>query len=60
MIILRKKRLVFIIYTVILVVFIYIGIQKNSYKTIPAIALPVSNKVIIIDAGHGAPDERGS
>ena len=27
-------------------------------ETVETVALPVSNKVIVIDAGHGSPDER--
>ena len=29
-------------------------------ETVETVALPVSNKVIVIDAGHGEPDERNS
>lgn len=29
-------------------------------NTVTTVALPVSNKVIVIDAGHGVPDERGT
>jgi len=32
--------------------------QKQTYKnTVQTVALPVTNKVIVIDAGHGKPDE---
>ena len=30
----------------------------NNEKTIQTVSLPVSNKVIVLDAGHGAPDQR--
>lgn len=30
--------------------------QKDN--SIPTISLPVSEKIIVIDAGHGLPDER--
>jgi len=34
----------------------YISKNKDS-KVIPTVTLPVTNKVIVIDAGHGIPDE---
>ena len=30
----------------------------SPVKLIPVISVPVSNKVIVLDAGHGTPDER--
>ena len=33
-----------------------ININKKE-KTAEAVATPVSNKVVIVDAGHGTPDE---
>ena len=30
------------------------------HSTVQTVALPVSNKTIVIDAGHGVPDERCS
>ena len=32
---------------------------RNKNETVETVALPVEDKVIIIDAGHGSPDERG-
>ncbi|MNV65535.1 hypothetical protein D3C71_1582330 [compost metagenome] len=31
----------------------------NVNKSIDVNALPITNKTIVIDAGHGIPDERG-
>lgn len=31
---------------------------NNSQKTTPTVALPVSNKTVVVDAGHGLPDGR--
>ncbi len=63
MLILNRKR--------ILVMFcmIFVSLYAFSFKiandatlqtdkTIETVATPVSNKVIIVDAGHGTPDER--
>ena len=41
-----------------------VAVMAFSFKiaktedTVETVALPVSNKVIVIDAGHGVPDER--
>lgn len=51
MIVLNKKRILLIVFTVI----ISISIPMLSKKTIETVALPVSNKVIVLDAGHRNP-----
>ena len=56
MIVLSKKRILFIMLAVVVAVCIP-SIRKNN-DTIEATAVPVSNKVIVLDAGHGFPDER--
>lgn len=58
MVIINKKRM----YLLIICILLSIGIFKISSRTsmpntIETVALPVSNKVIVIDAGHGKPDE---
>ena len=58
MIILRKKRLINLI--MIITLCLVICLIQTSYvteKTVSTVALPVTNKVIVIDAGHGVPDE---
>ena len=60
MIILNKKRLTFIITSIFIAIFVFIfttdDLQKqNNY--IDTVSLPVTEKVIVIDAGHGIPDE---
>ena len=64
MIVLTKKKILYTFWIVIMFIFAYAitGYNvTNSYKketqTIQVVALPVDNKVIVIDAGHGAPDE---
>ncbi len=59
MIVIRKKRLVLI--ASFLCVSITACMLKSSFrdiKTVTTVNLPVSNKVIVLDAGHGVPDER--
>ena len=54
---LSKKRI--IVLGIFLLAVIAIGISQifMEPETIETVALPVSNKVIVIDAGHGDPDE---
>ena len=64
MIIIDRKKILKVIGVLIIFIFAYIvtGINvENSVKqknnTIATVALPTNKKVIVIDAGHGVPDE---
>lgn len=57
MIILDKKRIIFIISLVTISIFAFIIQTAQLNETVETVALPVSNKTIVIDAGHGKPDE---
>ena len=56
MIILNKKKIrIFVLGIFIMLLgFAFIADQK---ETVPSVSLPVSGKTIVIDAGHGKPDE---
>lgn len=58
MILLSKKRLFIILssVTISIICFLFFTTTSN-FESIETVSLPVSNKVIIIDAGHGIPDE---
>ena len=60
MIVLNRKRIVLIVTSVFLSMFVFM-LSKNSSNIddeyIETVSLPVSGKVIVIDAGHGIPDE---
>ena len=61
MIIINKKRITLIITSIFLAIFIFIFTTdniKDNIDYISTVSLPVSEKVIIVDAGHGKPDER--
>lgn len=58
MVIIKKNRLFFIMLVTIISVISAIEYEKNNNDIIDTVALPVSNKVIVLDAGHGLPDER--
>lgn len=51
------KRISIIFCCVFLSVFFYSSRRLKPVEIIPVMALPVTNKVIILDAGHGTPDE---
>lgn len=60
MIVLHKKRL--IVTSILLFVVVFSSLlatnKMKENKTVETVSLPVSNKVIVLDAGHGVPDER--
>lgn len=62
MFVLDRKRLSIIILIVLLGVFTFLykseegKIENNQYVT----ATPVASKVVVLDAGHGVPDEGAS
>lgn len=56
MILLNRKRLLFVIGAIFLSLIIPVSAVINN-NTVETVALPTNNKVIIIDAGHGKPDE---
>lgn len=51
------KQISLISVFVLLAVFFYSSRTKHPVEIIPVMAVPVTNKVIILDAGHGTPDE---
>ena len=57
MIIFLNKKRILTITMCLVFTFLIAGITRKS-DTIETVALPVENKVIILDAGHGFPDER--
>ena len=56
MIVLNKKRITIIVLSVFVSVFVFI-FATDKKEMIPTVSLPVSGKTIVIDAGHGKPDE---
>ncbi len=57
MIILSKKRLIIISGILMLAIFVFSFQIASFNNTVQTVSLPVSNKVIVLDAGHGKPDE---
>ena len=52
MIVLSKKRLTLILGIVMVALFVFTFQIADTNRSIETVALPVSNKVIVIDAGH--------
>lgn len=57
MIILRKKRLIVITICLLVAMFAFLLQTSTNPKTVSTVSLPVTNKTIVLDAGHGIPDE---
>jgi len=62
MIIINKKRVytIFVCLLISVVCFEFQSTGISDIKTVETVALPVNEKTIIIDAGHGSPDEGAS
>ncbi len=60
-----KKRVFIIFFSIIISIAVYIGQntqsngrnERNIGDAVQVTTLPVSGKVVILDAGHGTPDE---
>lgn len=59
MIILSKKRITLILTCVLVGIFTFMlqATKNEVIETVPTVTLPVSGKTIVVDAGHGVPDE---
>lgn len=60
MIVLNRKRISVMLLVIMMGIFVfsYKTAEKEIVEEKSVTATPVSNKVIILDAGHGVPDER--
>ncbi len=63
MIVLSRKKILTVFSIIMLFGFAYVitgynvNTIKNKTKTVETVALPVNNRIIVLDAGHGVPDE---
>lgn len=60
MIVLNKKRIVLVMSSVLLSLFIFVLTSNKNEELegyIDTVSLPVSGKTVVVDAGHGIPDE---
>lgn len=56
MIILKKKKIRIAILSVFAIILV-VAMFNDKREDVPTVSLPVSGKTIVIDAGHGKPDE---
>ena len=52
MIIINKKRLITVTGLLLIAIFAFTFQKADLNKTVQTVSLPVSNKVIVLDAGH--------
>lgn len=52
MIVLSKKRITLILGIVVVALFVFTFQIADTNRTVETVALPVANKVIVVDAGH--------
>ncbi len=57
MIIIQKNRLICLSLIVFVSIFVCGMTVNRNENTVQTVAIPVTNKVIVIDAGHGVPNE---
>lgn len=57
MVVISKKRILMIVGILFVSLCAFTFQTAKVENTIPTVSLPVSNKVVVIDAGHGIPDE---
>lgn len=59
MFVIKRKRIL-IIFSIIFIS-IYVSVleinYRNDLKVVETVSVPVSNKVVVVDSGHGTPDE---
>ena len=56
MLLISKKRILFITLMIMVSAITFVGLDKPE-NTIETVTLPVTGKTIVLDAGHGSPDE---
>lgn len=52
MVVLSKKRITLILGIVVVALFVFTFQIADTNRTVETVALPVSDKVIVVDAGH--------
>lgn len=57
MIIIKRKRIILVSLVILVSIFTYSITINKTENTMQTVAIPVTDKVIVIDAGHGVPDE---
>lgn len=53
MIILQRKRIMFIIGAIFISIFSYLLGSSHMYETVETVSMPATGKTVVLDAGHG-------
>lgn len=53
----KKKRILITTISILLTLSVVFMIDKKAKESIETVSVPVTGKVIVLDAGHGKPDE---
>ena len=59
MFVISKKRILVITLGIFLSIFSVLFMEDINLDTLETVSLPISGKVVVVDAGHGIPDEGG-
>lgn len=63
MFVINRKRIQIMLSAILVSVLVFgvqISLKEKEELTVETTSTPISNKTIVIDAGHGTPDEGGS
>ena len=52
----KQKRITAVVVSAFILTFVFV-LATEKREMVPTVTLPVSGKTIILDAGHGKPDE---
>ena len=52
------KKLIILMFIFLLLITCVAFVKRPDFEIIPTMTIPISNKTIVVDAGHGLPDER--
>ena len=61
MLVLSGKKIRYFVlgmFAIFMIISVSLSIKDNNTEYIDTVSLPVSGRVVVVDAGHGVPDER--
>ena len=61
MLVLSGKKIKYFVlgmFSIFMIISVSLSLKDNNTGYIDTVSLPISGKVVVVDAGHGVPDER--
>lgn len=61
MLVLSGKKIKYFVlgmFSIFMIISVSLSLKDNNTEYIDTVSLPISGKVVVVDAGHGVPDER--